>query len=278
MVTAVAVALAVSGCGGASATLDPVAKAADVTSDTGGARVHFAADVTVQGLATPLTMTGDGDFNFKANEGNLSLTMEGLPAEVLSRLHASSLRMTELFKSNVGYISSPLFGSELPNGDHWLKLDFGHVLQAEGLNPSSLTNGSANPGQYLQYLKARGANLSVAGHEAVRGVPTTRYTGTIDVLEAAEHQPGANAAVVRKTFEKLITNPEDRRAPLSVWIDGHNLVRKLAMSIKVEPEGHPSQTNLTVEYFEFGSTPAVTLPAASEVLDATSDALQHLGG
>jgi hypothetical protein len=278
-VAATAVAVAVSGCGGgASATLDPVAKAADLTTKAGGARVHFGATVTIQGLSAPLSMTGDGDFNFKADEGNLAFTMSGLPSEVVSRLNSSSLKMTELYKSNVAYVSSPLFASTLPDGDHWLKLDYGHVLQAEGLDPSSIANGTSNPAQYLQYLTSRGANLSTAGHETVRGVSTTRYTGTINLLEAAEHQPGANAAQVRKTFGQVLSNPADRIAPLSVWIDGHDLVRKMTMDIKVEPEGHPSETNLVVEYFEFGSTPSVTVPPASEVLDATSDALQHLGG
>src|SRR6476659_860423 len=73
-------ALLASGCGSSSATLDPVANAAEVTSHAGGA--HFALNMQVSGSALPATVTasGEGFFNYASREGKLTLDLGGLPA------------------------------------------------------------------------------------------------------------------------------------------------------------------------------------------------------
>ena len=274
LVLAAGGAVSVSGCGSAASTIDPVAKAADATEHAGGSQVAFKLSISAPGLESPLAMSGQGNFNFERSEGTLVFELKNLPSETLTALHTRSLRMTEVYKAGIGYVRSPLFEGKLPNGAHWLKIDMGKVLAAAGLSAGSLTSGGVNPAQYLQYLKAKGATLSVAGHERVHGVPTTRYSGTFDIVKASEGAPGANPALVKKTFEKLLPHGDGRNVPLSVWIDAHSLVRRMLLDIALEPAGQRTDTKLDMEFTGFGATPSVTVPPDSEVFDVTQKTIE----
>src|SRR5690242_2485665 len=82
LVAAVAAAALATGCGagGAGAVIDPVAKAAENTSASEGARVAMHMQVDVAGLGSRLTMDAHGRESFKAGEGEIDLEMNGLPA------------------------------------------------------------------------------------------------------------------------------------------------------------------------------------------------------
>ena len=54
LAVSVASVLGVTGCGSTSATLDPVASAAEVTSQAGGAHVAISAHIGTSSLAAPL--------------------------------------------------------------------------------------------------------------------------------------------------------------------------------------------------------------------------------
>jgi hypothetical protein len=273
---AAALAVSISGCGSTSATLDPVAKAAETTSRAGGARVSISGSITGLNGATALTLQGDGSFNFSAHEGSLLLVLGGLPASAQSQLGGSSLEMNELFKSGSLYIGSPLFDGKLPGGARWLRLDLARLGQAIGLDPSSLTSGSADPAATLKYLSAGGGTASVVGREAVRGVPTTHYAGRLDLLKAAEAAPGGASASARAAFKKLIAQTGAGSVPIDTWVDGHHLVRRISMSFDMHANGQELQMKLQLEFHDFGSTPSVRAPASSEVFDVTSDALRFL--
>jgi hypothetical protein len=271
-----ALALAASGCG-ASATLDPVARAADATTRAGGAQVTFSGSVGAPALGFSLTLSGHGQFNFSAHEGSLALAISGLPASAQAKLGASALEMNELFKAGSVYVGSPLFTGKLPGGARWLRLDLARVGGAMGLDPSSVMSGSADPSQFLQYLKASGG-ISAVGHDSVRGVPSTHYTGSLDLQKIAEAQPGSDRAQVRAAFQKVISELGQSTIPVEVWVDGNRLVRKFAIALHLHAEGQAVDVQLAAEYFGFGPTPRVTAPARSEVFDVTQNALQGLSG
>jgi hypothetical protein len=268
--------LATTGCG-TSATLDPVAHAADATTHAGGAQVAISGSVGVPGLGFSLTLSGHGQFNFSAHEGSLTLAISGLPPSAQAKLGASSLEMNELFKSGSVYVGSPLFAGKLPGGARWVRLDLARVGGALGLDPSSVMSGSADPSQFLSYLKASGG-VSPVGHDSVRGVPTTHYTGSLDLEKIAEGQPGSNRAQVRAAFQKVISQLGQKTIPVEVWIDAHQLVRKVAFALHLHPQGQALDAQFQAEYFSFGPTSSVTPPARSEVFDITQNALQGLSG
>ena len=274
-IAAIALAVVAFGGGGTSSLgVGAVARAAETPSQVAGAQVAIDGSITAPGAT--MTMTGGGHMNFKAGEGELTLTIGGLPAAAQATLPGGSIEMTELMKGGSLYMDSPLFAGKLPNGARWMKLDLASVGQAMGLNPSSMTSFGANPSQYLSYLKAAGGSMSVAGREAVRGVPTTRYSGQVNLLQAMEKQAGANVTQVREAFAKVQAELGGGTIPVEVWVDGAGMVRKEAITIDVSAAGQSVATKMDIEYFNFGSSSTVTAPAGSEVYDLTQQALQGL--
>lgn len=275
-VAVIAAILIFSSGGRTGGALDPVAQAAETTMHAGGAHMSFIGTVTVSNVASPITFSGKGSFNFTAHEGNLTLTMTGFPVSVSSKLHGDSLQMTELFKSASIYIGSPLFAGKLPGGARWLRLNVARLQQAVGLDPGSLTSGGANPAQYLQYLKDAGGSSTIVGQEAVRGVATTHYKGKIDLLKAAEAQPGSSRVQLRAAFDKLISETGLRSLPVGVWVDGHGVIRKVSLALSVAASGQRATATIQSEYYDFGSTPSISPPTDSEVFDMTQQELQNL--
>lgn len=269
---AVIAAVVLTSSGGAGGPLDPVARAADTTVRAGGAHMSVTGSVSVPSLSQPIGVSGNGTVNFSANEGDFNLTMSGLPQSAQSALHASTLEMNELFKDSSLYVGSPLFAGQLPSGARWIKLDLGKVQQAFGMDPSSLTSGF-DPSQYLRDLQRAGYGSRVVGHEAVYGTLATHYAGTLDLLKAAEAQPGSDRAQLRRAFQAVLARAGLRTAPVDVWVDAKGLVRKIAMTLTM---GQLATVSMQVEYFDFGATPSISAPPASEVLDATKQALQAI--
>ena len=181
--------------------------------------------------------------------------------------------MRELFKGSDVYIASSLFTGKLPGGAGWMKVDLAKVGQAAGFDPTQLLSGQSNPAQILEYLKASGATVTVVGHDRIRGVPTTRYTAEIDLAKLASTLAGANAGEAQKALGQLGLT----ELPVEVWVDSHNLVRRMQLDLDTAAGGQSLQMQMDVELFGFGATPTVSVPSPSETFDATSTALGGLG-
>jgi hypothetical protein len=263
-----------AGCGSSGVALDPVAQAAEVTSHAGGAHMSLAAQIDAGGLS--VTMSGEGFFNYMAQEGMLTLSVSGLPAAAGAPA-PGSLRMQELFKSSTVYIGSPLFAGKLPGGAHWMKLDLGRLGDAFGVSLQQLAGGQSNPAQFLEYLRASGGAVTAVGHEPVRGVPTTHYRGTVDLAKVAGVMPSANRAQLRAALAKLIAQSGIKSLPVDVWVDGHGLVRRMTLVLSSPAGGLKLQMHMTLELFDFGATPPVAPPAPGDTYDATQAALAGAG-
>jgi hypothetical protein len=229
--------------------------------------------VTIPGSSSPLNISGTGVTNFAARDGSLTMTISGLPSQAQAALGGSALQLDEVLKSGSVYIGSPIFSSRLPGGAKWLKINTSQVAQGLGLDPSSLTSGGAEPSQYLQDLRAAGGSVTVIGHEAVRGVQTTRYSATVDLVKAAEtlSAPG-HSADARSLATRLAAKIGFSKVPIEAWIDGQGLVRKVAVHISAHGVG----ATVGAEYFGFGPTPPVNAPASSEVFEVSAQTLKSL--
>jgi hypothetical protein len=276
LAAAIAVALATSGCGSTSVALDPVAQAAEVTSQAGGAHMELTAQVSAAGLSTPLTMSGQGFFNYKTQEGTMALDMSGVPTTAAAALASGTLHIEEIFKSGALYIGSPLLAGKLPGGAHWMKLDLTRFGQVLGFDLQALTAGQSNPAQFLEYLRASGGTVTAVGHELVRGTPTTHYRGTIDLNKVADVLPGGNRSQLRAALAKVIAQTGVSKLPVDVWVDSGRLVRRMTIVLSMPASGQSLQMHMSIELFGFGPTPAVTPPAQSDVYDATQAALAGL--
>ncbi len=264
-----AVAVTLGGCGSSAVVAGPLTRAAYVTGHASGAHMQLSATIESAALPQPVSMSGAGYFNFASREGSLSIQLTGLPETALG----SAPTMQEILTGSDVYVGSPAFTGKLPGGASWIKVDLTKAEQAAGLDPSQLLQGQANPAQFLEYLKASGSSVTIVGHEAVRGVPTTRYAAEIDLGKLASSMAGANSATVQKAIAALGVS----EIPVDVWVDSQDLVRRLQLAFHANAGGQSMQMQMNLELFDFGTIPHVSVPAASETFDATSATLGSLG-
>jgi hypothetical protein len=276
---ALALALACSGCGSGSATLDPVAQAADATSHAGGA--HMALTVEADGgtFAGHFTVKATGRYNMGRREGELVFDLGGLPATARGQLGSGDPIVTERFSAGAVYVSSPLFAGKLPGGARWMKIDFSKLQAGLGIDVQALSSGQADPAQFLQYLRAGGGSVKPVGHEAVRGTPTTHYAGAIDLERAAQVLPSSDRAKLRSSVQRMIAETGTSSLPIQVWVDGQHLVRRITMAMALSAGGQRASVKVDLELFGFGATPAVKAPTGGEVYDASNSSIAGaLGG
>jgi hypothetical protein len=258
----------VSGCGSSSATFDPVAQAADVTSAAGGVHMRFSMSASIPIIGSPITATGQGFFNYRSREGKFALDMGGLPSSATTALGGSSLHVEELFKGTTIYVGSPLFASHLPGGARWMKVDATKLGGVVGIDAQNLTSGASNPAQFLEYLRAHGGNATVVDHETLDGVPTTRYRGSIDLREIPQSLPQSERGAAQKALELLTSQVGVSSIPFEVWIDNQHRVRRMEMNFSLDVAGQRGGVQITVDFSGYGRTPTVTAPADSEVFTA----------
>jgi hypothetical protein len=272
---ALALALTTSGCGSSSVAVDPVAQAAEATSHAGGAHMALAMQITAAGLPAPVSVSGEGLFNYKTREGTFSLQMSGLPTSAPAGA-GGPLRIEEIFKSSTLYVAASIFAGKLPGGAHWIKVDLGRVGQSLGFNLEQLSGGESNPAQFLEYLKASGGTVTPVGHDLVRGVQTTHYKATIDLSKVADVLPSSHRAQVRAALAKAIAQLGASKLPVDVWVDAHGLVRRMAIALSFAPGAQAVKMQMTLDLFGFGPTQPVLAPSAGDVYDATQTALSGI--
>lgn len=269
---ALAAAGGLSGCGsGAEATLDPIARAAEVTTQSDGAQLAMTMQMNLAGKQ--VSLNAHGDLDMAHQEGEIFLEMSGLSALTEGKV-PDETTMTELFTANSLYMSSPLFASALPNGAQWMKIDLGNLEQEAGINPQSLTSGETDPAQYLQYLRASSGTVTKVGTATVRGVPTTQYSATIDPAEAISQLDKGDSSAeekLRSTFAETGMSS----IPVQAWVDSQNRLRRVELQMDMSVSGEPLQMTINEEFFGFGPIPAANAPSSGEVYEPS---LPSLGG
>jgi len=175
--------------------------------------------------------------------------------------------MQSVIDGTVMYMRSSLFGS-LPEGLEWMSLDL-----ALGEDLESPLPANADATAELELLEEV-TGVSKRGREVVRGVPTTRYAGTVSVSEQSESLRGQGG-------EGLSSLVEEEGAPLriEVWIDEDDLVRRMDYTISQPGEEGEGRTTIDMRmyFYDFGTIPKIEVPDPSEVFDATSLAREKAG-
>jgi hypothetical protein len=235
-------------CGGDSTSLDPVAKAATNTASEGTSRIDFTGTSTSAGLTVGLK--GGGDFQDMPQRAQLVLAFT-------SRQGSSTIR--ELMRGWTIYMISPLFKNQLPGGKAWVKVDLERTGRSAGFDFSSFS--AATPGQTLKLLRHTG-KVTKVGTQTVDGIEATHYTAVIDPKQIPN---SAQVAKLGATY-----------APVDVWIDGDDHVRKLHLAYTTTtPAG---SSDMTLRYSRFGEAVHVTYPDPAVVFDGTALAARSLRG
>jgi hypothetical protein len=274
LLAALAAGVLAAGCGsgGAGAVLDPVAKAAETTGQAQGAKIEMHLQLNLGSLGGQIALDAHGHVNFKAREGEVSMQFNGLPAAAASVI-PDGTSMTEVFHGTTVYIESPLFQGKLPNGARWAKLDLAASAKTLGLDPSALTSGQANPAQFLEYLHSMGGEVQQAGTETVRGVPTTHYSGSIDLHKVLEQVPSGDSGAAKAAIDQVISQLGGGTIPVQVWVDGQHMVRKMVIAFPIDAGGQKLESSVTIEFFDFGPGAPVHVPADSETYELSPGTL-----
>lgn len=252
-------ALAASACGGSEpaveqAPQDAVVLAASKTRDAGTYKADTTASSEIAGQA--VEMHGTGAFDGENQRGQMTMTTsfagQDLDMEMVYALPAIYVQ----------YPSGLLPG--LPAGKPWVKLDLEKLGQQAGFDLNQLMQvGQTDPSQGLQFLRGV-SDVQSVGEEDVRGVPTTHYTGTVDLRALAETDPALKDAV-----DELIQRSGITEVPIEVWIDHDNFVRRMKQTLEGATAGSGVKMDLTTttELYDFGTDVNVEEPPANQVVD-----------
>lgn len=264
----------VSGCG-SSNSLDPIAQAAEVSTGYSGYRMAFSMQFSSSALPGPISATGAGRFDRSARSGSLAFSMDlsAIP-QVSQALGSSRLRLVELISGTDAYIRLPaVLTRRLPSGKPWLKINLAQVAANGGVpGLGSLINNptSNDPSQLLQYLRATSGSVTKVGTSSVRGIPTTVYRATINLDRVPGALPAADRAKAQQAIAAIERVAHVHQIPVTVWIDSHNLVRRLQTSLTESlSNGQSGSVRITADILDYGPQAPPVLPPPSQVTDIT---------
>lgn len=239
--------------------LNAIAAAAERTQLEPGGRASMEARFT-PAEGEPFTMTGRMVFDEENELGRAVMTFPNPKSGGMATMHSVT-------DGTVTYMRSSLFGS-LPEGREWMSIDL-----ALGEDLESPLGANADAKGELELLEEV-TGVSKRGREVVRGVPTTRYAGTISVAEQTER-------LREKGAEGLSSLVEEESGPLwiEVWIDDDGLIRRMDYTGSQQgAEGEERTTfDVRMDFYDFGNVPKIEVPDPSEAFDATSLAREEAG-
>lgn len=276
-------------------TTDILSSAAFRASEESSYKFEFDMAITgVPDLPGALTMTGRGSIDGATGRSHVSIDMRDLVQLLAASGDASAEELAAVVGDGVievvqdgttVYMRFPFFSELLGTSTPWVSMvaPDGSQASLEDLGLGSLGGFGAfgdptqGPGSLLEGLQVLDENVRKVGTESVRGVDTTRYSGTLDLfkllaLAAPEAQAELGMPAGVSGFEM----------PFDVWIDGDGLPRRMRMTMDFSsmgfvPAGSEAPAmSFTYEMFDYGEPVTIRLPDASEVTPIEDDLLYGL--
>ena len=133
----------------------------------------------------------------------------------------------------------------LPGGKQWIGMDLGKSLEQVGLGSFDFTR-QQDPAQMLQYLRAASADVG-GGYDDVRGVPTTRTPGRLDLrkaLDAGLDELGISAAEQQQAvagMKEMLEQLGSATVPFEVFVDDDGLLRRMTMTMSMTVRARASR-------------------------------------
>jgi len=263
LVVAAGLAFGLPGGSKDGAPLTAIAQAAQQTSDVSGAR--FSGTGIGSGSGFEMQMSFEGAYNTETNRSEMRMetTTPGAP-----QIAAGMNPMVAVQDGLTMYMSSPAFSTMLPGGKRWMKIDVSEF----GAEPLSGQVDAVDARAILGQLESVGGDPQAVGREKVRGVGTTHYTAELD--------PALQADQLREAGNDLaadVLEGQDELATVDVWIDREGLIRRTAMQTAFQLPGQAGGSmSMTIDFYDFGAAPKISVPAETAAFDVTSLALEGL--
>jgi hypothetical protein len=247
------VATLIAACGGSSTgdaavSIETLQAAASNSQAAESSRFTMEITVDVEGEPTTVSVDGLSSGDGKTAELTVAMPIVGT--------------IEERIVDGVIYMNLASFpgAPEDLDGKQWVKLDPAQ-LDDGVLGDLADQSESNSPRQGLEYLQGLSGDVENLGEESVGGRPATHYRASIDYAKVLERLPDSSAET-RATLSKLGT------VPAEIWIDDHDRVVKMQMTIDGSAFGAGTGTaELTMELSDFGVPVDVQAPPEDEVID-----------
>ncbi|HEX8743655.1 MAG TPA: hypothetical protein VF712_11020 [Thermoleophilaceae bacterium] len=266
---AVLVALGVGGVllfagGKDTVPLSTVANAAEATNEAGGFKLTIDGSYEVPGAGQALPMKGSGALDPQRRRGHLLFDSAGALG--------GGGKIEQIFEGEVIYMRTPAAAQQLGAKKPWLRVNVKEAGQALGIDPGRLGQlGGNDPRQMIDQIRSVGGDVEKLGSEDVRGVATTKYRAEVDIRRYPDRLPPEQREQARVAVEKLVQQTGNDSYPMTLWIGGDDLVRRVRIEYDFDLPGQEKkgEFSMTMEFFDFGAPVDVAPPPARDVQDLT---------
>jgi hypothetical protein len=260
--------IAIVGCGTAKtsgAGGGQVVRAADITSRAPGYRMSGTIDLTGASAVIHGTMSGAFDSAHHTGAFTMQETLAGHPISMAERLSGTTV-----------YMSMPgVPGIErLTGGKPWIKLDFTRALGAIGLG---LPSQSANPAQFIDYLRSVGAQTKQVGTATIDGTQTTHYHVVVNLDNYPKLFPPARRAAAARGVSTMESVIGSHTMPMEVWIGSDKLLRRMSFSFGECVQSQHLTMGMTMDMSHYGPQTVPAPPSPAQAYDLTPLVLKSLG-
>lgn len=280
-------AIGLAGCGAEEAadkvkqTVDPVARAAEKTAASGGARIDGGMVLHIGQFKMPMTIKGAVSFedhrmhviyDIEAVKGLSTVENADLQDEVGVPIELTQTP-GEMFVST-GQVRKK--GQK--DGIDWIKLDLSELDEKADLDLQRANQFSeANPDALLRSLRTTGDARKV-GTDNIRGAVADRYKATIDMRRYPELAPPEDRDEAERTARLMIKEWGGPTVKLDVWIDKQGLILRERMPLSFKEAGRTFKTTMVIDFLDVGRPQQVDTPEDRETVDVTDQAAEKLGG
>ena len=246
--------LLVAACGGSGGLLPPgaVADAADATEEAQTARFSLVTKIVVQGREQPVRIATSGTVDFAQDLATAVVDMTGT-------FGPPSVHTEYVVDWPLLYMRLPEGNdAAVPAGTEWVRADLSQLV---GESLAELREFTPSPDDRLQFLRAARAGLERVGTADVRGVETTHFRGTVDLLQPErawlDTVPERHRAAIEAELDRA-TGAGVESMPLEAWLDADGRLRRMVVTFDI---GTRAET--TLELWDFGTEVDVEAPTAN---------------
>lgn len=275
-----------------AAPAEAVARSASLVQEQPGYRFTFR--MSMDGIAeisgAGFAIEGVGAVDQARDRSSMSLDLRAMRQMLLASGDATAAELDQFLgdgqidvvqDGSTVYLKMPFLAQQLHATTPWVAATMPATMPAGagepalgGLGSLGMFGGMAgfgsagSPADYFDQIKTLDPTVREAGSEVVRGVQTTRYSGSFDMRKLLSAQLTPDQAAQLNSAMPLI---DAFRIPYDVWIAEDGLPRRITTRIDFGGLGAPSSggaapgMTFSYELFDYGAPGEIVVPAASQV-------------
>lgn len=271
---------------------EAVSRAAALAQEQPGYRFTF--QMSLQGLpemagASGFSVSGTGAVDQAGDRSSMALDLRGLRAALAASGDATAAAELDRFlgdgqieviqDGSSVYLKMPFIAQRLGAVTPWVSATLPAsppgAPSIDGLGAFGPWSGlgglgsAGSPADYLAQVKSLDPSIRESGSEVIRGVQTTRYTGSLDIRKLLSSQLSPAEAA---QLDAAIPFIDAFRIPYDIWIGADGLPRRMSTMLDFGGLGAPTTAGApspglvtSYELFDYGAPGEIVIPPSSQV-------------